>query len=275
MPYIELSIGYQADQDYNEIIIAELANAGFESFQEEPGLVKGYIKSTGFDHSLIDSLGFMSVIKNVNITTHTIEDQNWNAVWESNFEPVIFEGKCLIRAPFHKDDPTFPMQIIIEPKMSFGTAHHPTTALMIETMYSLDIEDKIVLDMGSGTGILAILASKLGAKEVVAIDNDKWAVENSIENVARNNINNITVLLGDAGLLKSEQFDIILANINRNVLLTDMKHYTSVLNQKGSLVLSGFYENDIEIINATARKLGLTLMSKTIKSEWSCLLLTN
>jgi ribosomal protein L11 methyltransferase len=196
-----------------------------------------------------------------------MKDENWNEKWEQNFNPVTI-GSVYIRAPFHPADPE-KTEIIIEPKMSFGTGHHATTSLMVKAMLNVDFRNKTVADMGCGTSVLAILASKLGAKAVTAIDIDDWAVENSGENLNRNLIKNVLVLKGNADSLADSRFDVILANIQRNVLLKDMQAYSRALNQGGVLLLSGIYEDDVALIRETAQEEGLTFINYEVSEHWA------
>ena len=197
------------------------------------------------------------------------EEKDWNAVWEADYEPVLIADQCYIRAPFHEPLPNVTYDIVIEPKMSFGTAHHETTALMIEYLLTEEIQGKRVLDMGAGTGVLAILAHQRGAAAVTAIDNDPWAYENNLENNIRNHISDMTVKLGDALSIGDDTFDLIIANINRNILLNDMHHYAKALNASGCIFFSGFYEgHDLDMIKEKAESLGLTFHSCKVRNHW-------
>ena len=193
-------------------------------------------------------------------------DKDWNAEWEKSFTPITVAGRCRIRAPFHEYDANYQLDIIIEPKMSFGTGHHATTTLMIQQMFDIDLEGKTVLDMGCGTGVLAIAAKKLGAQNVMAIDIDHWSVENTQENAASNNVA-LTVIEGGEEAI-SGRFDVILANINRNILLEQMPTYSTALNAGGTLCLSGFYSADLDIINNLAKQLGLQLAKTVEQNDW-------
>lgn len=271
MNYVEITINVQNIEQDNEILISFFNEIGFESYVEEEDKLLAYINIKDYDEEKLLELQNLDNL-NFDFEKKIIEDQNWNAVWESNFEAVEIAGKCYVRAPFHKKNNDIPYEIIIEPKMAFGTAHHETTSLIIEMMFDMDFEKKSVLDMGCGTGILAILASKLGSTEILAIDNDEWAYNNTIENCEKNNILNIGVKLGDAGLIKSQTFDIIIANINRNVLLNDLKNYVTCLNSNGKIILSGFYERDVDSIKNCAEKLNLNYEKKIVKNNWCSLL---
>jgi ribosomal protein L11 methyltransferase len=238
---------------------AELAEFGFEAFsEEEDGKLSAFIPSRSFDEMPVanfleersSSMGFSYQVTR-------IPARNWNAVWESEYDPVFISGRCMIRAPFHPPHPDALFDLVIEPKMSFGTAHHETTRLMIETVLETNIRSRKVLDMGCGTGVLAILAFKMGAAGVVAVDNDEWAFANAIENTARNNTGEIIVIKGDASAVKEGDFDIIMANINRNVLLGDLPAYQVLLARGGVLILSGFYTADLQAIIEKASSLDL------------------
>lgn len=266
MDYIEVTIMLPAaSEELKEIIISELAEAGFESFMDTDGGFMAYIPSSSYNHAEVSALLQKRDVKHYQ---KEIPAQNWNAVWESNFEPVIIDNKCLIRAGFHKNLPSYSYEILIDPKMSFGTGHHETTSLMVSTMLDIDFRGKNVLDMGCGTGILAIMASMLGASRVLGIDIDPWSYDNSVENAERNKISNVTFKMGDASELKDLSFDIILANINRNVLTEDIKKYNTCLPSAGIVVLSGFYRQDIDIIKAEADACRWDLTSIKEKNNW-------
>jgi ribosomal protein L11 methyltransferase len=275
MDYTELRIELPGNGEERAILMAELEELGFESFSEDEESLSAYISTAAFtDHikSQLDSIIQKSGVEKFNF--NYIPYQNWNAIWESNYQPVLISGKCYIRAPFHLARPEVPFEIIIEPKMAFGTAHHETTAMMVEMMLGMQFEGKSVLDMGSGTGVLAILANKSGAYSVTAIDNDEWAYRNSIENFGLNGMETREVFLGDASKISGRKFDIILANINRNILLNDMYAYSSALNEKGMLLMSGFYVADSEKINGNATSLGMELRGRLEKNKWACMLFT-
>lgn len=273
MDYVELICKFKPDELLSEILVAELSGLGFESFTETAEGVNAYIPLQLFEEELLHQLHIIqSRPGTVSFSSNTIKDKNWNEIWESDYTPVIFEGKCAVIAPFHKKIESVDLNIIIEPKKSFGTAHHETTALMIDLVYDNPPINKKVLDMGCGTGVLAILASKLGANSVEAIDNDEWAFNNAIENVSKNNLNNVNVYLGDAGLLTGKLYDTIIANINKNILMRDIPGYSSALTHGGKLLLSGFYENDNLDILAVCKKNGLDLVKKVCNNNWSALI---
>ena len=258
-----------------EILIAELGYAGFESFIETKDGLTAYIQKTEWNPNILDDIHILNSKEfSISYTSEDIEQTNWNAEWEKSFNPIVVNNLCTVRAPFHKK-PETKYDIVIEPKMSFGTGHHETTHMMINYILNHDFKDKSVLDMGCGTGVLAILAEIKGAKHVDAIDIDNWCYINSLENVARNQCNSISVYEGNAELLKGKKYDIIIANINRNILLNDLKIYASCLNNKGTLFLSGFYNNDIPTIEAECHKYMLNLNEKIEKNNWVALKFIN
>ena len=273
MKYIELCcVVSNPTEDILDILVAELAELGYDSFNTEGSTLKAYIPEATFVEA--DAVAVVKKYlpaEGVTISWERMPDKNWNEVWESNFEPIIIEDKCTIRAPFHTNLPKTTYEIVIEPKMSFGTGHHATTHQMVEFVLDNEFKGLRVLDMGCGTGILAILAAMRGAVDVLAIDNDDWAFQNAEENVARNAPGKVRVALGDAGLLGNEMFDVILANINRNILLADMSSYIAVLKTGGFLFLSGILIVDIPIITACAVKLGLTPFEQNERNGWVAL----
>ena len=272
MNYIEIKLTLSQAEPWKDIFTTLLADAGCESFAdgETEQELLAYMPEHLFEKEQVDELLMEHNFDvEVSYTFAKIEDQDWNSVWESNYAPVTIAGRCHIRAPFHEPQPDVEHEIVIEPKMSFGTAHHETTALMIEHLLEEDVAGKELLDMGSGTGILAILAHRKGATPVTAIDNDEWAYRNNIENNAKNNIPDMQVILGDASDIPDTQFDIILANINRNILLNDIPKYTTSLKEKGLLFLSGFYvEPDLEILIAKCKEENLQLVNYKEKNRW-------
>ena len=262
-------------QPASEILIAELGFAGFESFVETEKGVTAYIQKEDWNETILNDIQILNSEEfTIEFTTEEIEQTNWNEAWEKSFNPIIVNDICTVRAPFHKK-PKTEFDIVIEPKMSFGTGHHETTHMMIQHILKNDFKDKSVLDMGCGTGVLAILAEKRGAKSIDAIDIDNWCYLNSLENVERNDCEHISVYQGDSGLLKGKMYDIILANINRNILLKDMHIYASCLNKNGILFLSGFYENDIALIEETCNEHMLKLDEKLQMDNWVSLKFLN
>ncbi len=271
MNYIELSFRLERPLEQAELIMAVLGEAGFESFEATDWGVLAYVPEAAYDadsiKEMLDLLDFST-----QYTEKLIETVNWNAVWESSFEPVVIDNRCLIRAPFHQSEKSYELEIVIEPKMSFGTAHHETTALMISWLLDEPLAGKSVMDMGCGTGILAILAKKRGAAFTKAIDNDEWAYQNSLENILLNETSDIEVALGDADLLKNDQtYDIIIANINRNILLKDLDAYSLISHSGSRLFLSGFYEEDIETITTKAGNAGFYLKGARSRNNWVAL----
>ncbi len=252
-----------------EILVAELGAVGFESFTEtDDGGLTAYIQSDDWVEGMLEQVQILSSDEvEFEVERENIEQVNWNEEWEKNFEPIEVQGKVCVRAPFHSGK-ELEYNIVIEPKMSFGTGHHETTHLMIEHLLEIDLEGKKVLDMGCGTGILAIFSEMRGASEVEAIDIDPWCYENSVENAARNNCRKIKVFEGDASLLKEQQFDVLIANINRNILLEDMSSYVRCLKPGGLLLLSGFYVEDMEQIGRKAQELGLKLLDEKERNRW-------
>lgn len=268
MEYIEVNISGISGENAG-IITAGMCELGFESFTEESGgTFSGYIPLDSFDIMQVANflekkaadLGFTYKVEK-------IASRNWNEEWESSYKPVRI-GSCYIRAPFHEPDPEALTELLIEPKMSFGTAHHETTRLMIETLLNLNFTNSKVLDMGTGTGVLGILAAKLGAQQVVAIDNDEWSFLNAKENVLRNNVVDMIVIQGDALNIPEGKYGFVFANINRNVLLRDLPVYNDSLETGGELILSGFYEEDLEIIIKKTTGLGLVAISRAVLNHW-------
>jgi ribosomal protein L11 methyltransferase len=252
----------------SEILIAELGEKPFESFIETPNGFTAYIqKSLVTPDILDDSYILNSPDFEITHTIEEIEQVNWNEEWEKNFEPIDVDGRCHVRAPFHPKTAA-EFDIVIEPKMSFGTGHHETTHMMIQHLLEIDVTNLKTLDMGCGTAILAILAEMKGAKPIDAIDIDNWCYLNSIENAERNNCKEISVYEGDASLLKGKKYDLIIANINRNILLNDMQSYTDCLNPNGIILFSGFYEEDIPHIDAACVKNGLKFVKKIKRNNW-------
>jgi ribosomal protein L11 methyltransferase len=258
-----------------EILIAELGYAGFESFVENQDGVTAYIQKEEWHTDVLDNIQVLDSDEfQITFEFNDIEQTNWNAEWEKNFKPIVVDNQVTVRAPFH-DKPETAYDLVIEPKMSFGTGHHETTHMMIQHILKNDFKDKSVLDMGCGTGVLAILAEKVGANKIDAIDIDNWCYINSLENVERNDCNKISVYEGDVKLLDEKNYDIIIANINRNILLADISKYAKSLNKNGYLFLSGFYEDDISIIEAECAKNSLHLNDKIIRNNWASLMFNN
>ncbi len=273
--YIEYQFKVTPLQPGVEILIAELGYAGFESFVETDEGVTAYIQKEDWQADILSDIQILES-KEFEITYafKDIEQVNWNEEWEKNFSPIIVDNACSVRAPFH-EKPNTTFDIVIEPKMSFGTGHHETTHMMIQHILKTDLKNKTVLDMGCGTGVLAILAEMKGATLIDAVDFDNWCYLNSIENVERNNCTHITVIEGDASALKNKKYDVIIANINRNILLNDMAAYAACLNKKGMLFLSGFYNEDIPLIQEECEKYMLKFEEKLERNNWVSLKFLN
>ncbi|MBL7471576.1 50S ribosomal protein L11 methyltransferase [Robertkochia sediminum] len=273
--YLEFQFKVAPRDPFADLLMAELGEVGFESFMEEEDGLLAYIQKDLWNETLLDGL-YTPEMPDVTIshTQKEVAQVNWNEEWEKNFDPIVVDGKCTVRAPFHPEGDT-QYDIVIEPKMSFGTGHHETTHMMIQHLMDTDLKGKEVLDMGCGTGVLAILAEKEGAKAVDAIDIDRWCYENSVENAARNACNHIRVFEGDASLLPGREYDVIIANINRNILLADLPVYVSCLRKGGVLLLSGFYEGDIPMIREKCESLGLKFGQKLEKNLWVALKFLN
>jgi len=266
--YIEYNFTINPLEPAREILIAQLGFAGFESFVETEVGVTAYIQHIEWNEDILNDVFVLNSNEfEITYTQKEVAQTNWNEEWEKNFNPIQVDDKVSIRAPFHKN-PNLEFDIIIEPKMSFGTGHHETTHMMIQHLLDLNLTQKKVLDMGCGTGILAIFAEMKGAQPIEAIDIDNWCYENSLENAKRNNCNHISVYEGDVTLLEGKSYDVIIANINRNILLADIQTYTSCLNENGILLLSGFYEEDIPTIHEEVSKYNLIFQKKIERNNW-------
>ncbi|MBR5831680.1 MAG: 50S ribosomal protein L11 methyltransferase [Bacteroidales bacterium] len=269
MEYAEITLKIEPVMPFSDILMYEMGEIGCESFVTTDDGFKAYIPSSDLNTDALNDILANAGECNIQYDINIIPDQNWNAVWESTHEPVLVDDFCWVYAPFHGTNANAKYNILIEPKMSFGTAHHATTYMMISLLRDEDITNKTVLDMGSGTAVLAILAEMRGAKYVEAIDNDEWAYNNALENIENNNCKNIKAILGDASALTADKkFQLIIANINRNILLRDMKHYIAVLEQGGTLLLSGFYEHDIPAIRQEAESNGMKFETYKERNEW-------
>jgi ribosomal protein L11 methyltransferase len=266
--YLGFHFSVEPKEIGSEILVAELGELPFESFIDSDSGIVAYIQKQFWTENILDDLHILSSPEfQISYTIEEIDQVNWNEEWEKNFEAIEVDGICHVRAPFHpKTDAKY--DIVIEPKMSFGTGHHETTHMMIQHLLETDVKGKKTLDMGCGTAILAILAEMKGAQPIDAIDIDNWCYLNSIENATRNNCTQITVYEGDADLLKDKKYDLIIANINRNILLNDMQTYVDCLNKEGILLLSGFYNEDIPFIDASCTEKGLTYVKKFERNNW-------
>lgn len=256
---------------YRDVLIAELADLGFDTFEETRQGFKGYISSALYNEKcILDLLVTYQEEAQFRFSQTTIKQENWNTLWESNFKPISVANKVYVRATFHQPDANFAHEIVIDPKMAFGTGHHQTTALVMELMLEEDFSNKQVLDMGCGTGILAILAKKLGAQNLDAIDYDPLCYDSTLENIDLNDLADIRAILGGKEAIPDAQYQVILANINRNILLDQLERYTQVLAPQGTLILSGFYEHpDLEIIKEKASSLGLAYVCHRVNTNWT------
>jgi ribosomal protein L11 methyltransferase len=271
MDYIEVNFIIEPFEEYiSDVLASELGEIGFDSFVPIEVGMDAYILQSKFDESeLKNLLSDFPFEASIDYKITQIKSKNWNEEWEKHyFEPIVIGNDCVIHSSFHKDVPSAKYDIVIDPKMAFGTGHHETTSLVIGQLLLMDLDGKTLLDMGCGTAVLAILAAMRGAKDIVAIDIDTWCTENSIENISINNISGIDVRLGGAELLAGLHFDIVLANINRNILLADMEQYVACLSSGGELYMSGFYKEDIPLIEAEANRLGLQLVDFKEKNNW-------
>ena len=274
MKYFEVTFSANpCNETITDILSALTAEAGLESFVECEGGMQAYVQQSLFDEEALKSIIADFPIPDTKIT-YTItepEDKDWNEEWEKNFfQPIVIDNRCVIHSTFHKDYPKAEYDIVINPQMAFGTGHHETTSSILGELLDANLKGKSVLDMGCGTSILAILASMRGADPVTAIDIDDWCVNNSRDNIALNNINNITVELGDASLLEGRKpFDVIIANINRNILLNDMAAYTACMHKGSEIYMSGFYVQDIDAIRSKGESLGLKFVHYREKNNWA------
>jgi ribosomal protein L11 methyltransferase len=271
MNYYELVFTLDNAGDYQkDLLINELAEIGFDTFEETETGFKAYIAEDYFDEQVLaNRLESYHQEFSFSHQTSLIEQRNWNEVWESNFEPIQIRDQIFVRATFHEPRAEFPIEIVIDPKMAFGTGHHETTSMMMEMMLDADIKGKKVLDMGCGTGILAILAEKLGAIDMAAVDYDLACYDSTLENAELNNCKYIRVFCGSQEAIPHEKFDVIFANINRNILIDQMDRYAWVLEPGSELYLSGFYETpDLDIIKQEAAKYGLRYLNHQKSKDW-------
>jgi|SaaInl0LU_22_DNA_1037365.scaffolds.fasta_scaffold00949_10 ribosomal protein L11 methyltransferase len=266
--YLGYTFKAKPKEPATEILIAELGYAGFESFVENEEGVVAYIQKEEWNSAILNDIFILQSQEfEITYSFEEIPQVNWNSEWEKNFNPIVVDEKVSIRAPFH-ENPNLEYDIVIEPKMSFGTGHHETTHMMVQHLLALDVKNKKTLDMGCGTGILAILAEMKGAKPIDAIDIDNWCFLNSLENIERNNCKHITAYEGEVSLLSGKKYEVIIANINRNILLNDMAVYASCLESEGVMLLSGFYEKDITLLDEEASSHGLKLKSTLERNGW-------
>jgi len=266
--YLEYDFTIKPTQPATDILIAELGEVGFESFVENETGLLAYILKSDWREDILNGLYILQQPGfEISWTQKEIQQQNWNAEWERNFHPITVGDRCMVRAPFH---PAAEVEydIVIEPKMSFGTGHHETTHMMLQHILDMDVQGKSVLDMGCGTGVLAILAKKKGAGPVDAIDIDEWCYLNTQENIERNDCGSIKAFQGDSSLLKGKEYDVILANINRNILMEDIPVYVECLTSGGTLLLSGFYSGDLDAISSKCAAYGLQFEKNLEKNNW-------
>jgi ribosomal protein L11 methyltransferase len=276
MKYIEVTFKtHPCTETVNDVVSALAGEIGFESFVECEGGVLAYIQQPLYDEEAVSRLVAEFPLPDTQVTfsAQEAEDKDWNEEWEKNFfQPIVIEDRCCIHSTFHHDTPKTEYEILINPQMAFGTGHHETTSSIIAELLEADLQGKSVLDMGCGTSILAILASMRGARRVTAIDIDDWCVNNSRDNIALNHCDNITVELGDASILAGrEPFDVVIANINRNILLADMPAYAAVMHSGSQLFMSGFYVEDIPAIQQKAESLGFRFEHHREKNRWAAL----
>ncbi len=271
MKYIQVTFSFNTIEEYQQdLLIAELGDIGFNTFEEVDGGFLAFTDLNTFsEDQLKDMLKQFEGDFECDYTVSEIEGKNWNEEWEKNFEPLIISDQCYVRATFHEAQPAYPYEIVIDPKMAFGTGHHQTTTMMMQYILETDVKDKEILDMGCGTAILAILASKKGAAHLIAIDNDEVCYESSVENAALNDITNLEAFCGGKEVIPEKEFDIILANINRNILIDQIPVYGTVLKAGGRIFFSGFYESpDLDMIKAACLPLGIKYVNHKKIGEW-------
>ena len=268
MKTLEYSFTAPSSDIQHDMLTTMLAEIGFDSFMYEDYTLKAYCSADCRDDGAVENILLDPAFADLHLLkVEEMPDKDWNEVWEASYQPVVVNKRCRVRAPFHEADPSFEFDLVIEPKMSFGTANHETTAQIIQLMLETDFLGKTVLDMGSGTAVLAILAKKLGAARTVAIDNDEWAYRNAFTNCELNGVSDIEIVLGDASAIKG-QFDVVLANINRNILLRDMHYYVEAMNSNAHIFFSGFYTEDLPSIQAEAEHLGLHYNRFLSRNNW-------
>ena len=268
MKTFEYSFTAPSSDIQHDMLITMLAEIGFDSFMDDAMGLKAYCSADNRDDLAVENLLLEPSFSDIRLLkVEEMPDKDWNEVWEASYQPVVVNDRCRVRAPFHEPDPSFEFDLVIEPKMSFGTANHETTAQIIQLMLETDFQGKTVLDMGSGTAVLAILAKKLGAAHTVAIDNDEWAYRNAFTNTELNGVSDIEIILGDASSIQGS-FDVVLANINRNILLRDMHLYVAAMRPDAHIFFSGFYTEDLESIKAEAERLGLCYRRHLSRNNW-------
>jgi len=271
MQYIKAIFKFEGIEDYQQdLLISELADIGFDTFEDsENGFTAFVIKDNFSEQALKDLLSIYAEDFQTNYILEDVADENWNAAWEKNFSPLIIDDVCYIRATFHEPQPSYPYEIVIDPKMAFGTGHHQTTTMVMQYILAADVKGKEILDMGCGTGILAILASKLGAKNLMAIDYDDICYQSTLENAGLNNVTNLSALCGSKEVIPDDQYDIVFANINRNILLDQISRYAEVLKPQGKIFFSGFYlDPDLGMITAECAKYGIKYVDHKQNGDW-------
>jgi len=271
MQYIKAIFKFKSIKEYQQdLLISDLADTGFDTFEDsENGFTAFVIKENFNEQDLIGLLANYAEDFTAEYFLEDVADENWNAEWEKNFNPLIIDDVCYVRATFHEPQPSYPYEIVIDPKMAFGTGHHQTTTMVMQYILAADVKDKDILDMGCGTGILAILAAKLGAKTLMAIDYDDICYESTLENAALNNVENLEALCGSKEVIPNEEYDIILANINRNILLDQIGRYAEVLKAEGKIFFSGFYlDPDLSMITAECAKYGIKYLDHKQNGDW-------
>ena len=268
MKTFEYSFTAPSSDIQHDMLTTMLADIGFDSFMEDEHSLKAYCSNENRDDLAVENLLSDPAFFDIHLlNVEEMPDKDWNELWEASYQPVVVNERCRVRAPFHEPDPSFEFDLVIEPKMSFGTANHETTAQIIQLMLETDFQGKEVLDMGSGTAVLAILAKKLGAARTVAIDNDEWAYRNAFTNCELNDISDIEIVLGDALAIQG-QYDVVLANINRNILLRDMHYYVNAMRENAHIFFSGFYTEDLDSIKTEAERLGLRYCRHLSRNNW-------
>ena len=272
MDFIEINFSTVVAGDVlGELLPYWLEKMNFEGFHESESGLKAYIPVTAYNRSVLKEQIRQMYGQDIPFTENLIADKNWNEEWEQNYKPVVIDDVCLIRAPFHKKERSFPYEIVLEPKMSFGTGHHETTSLMISEMLKIDLNGLSVLDAGCGTGILAIFAEMKGASKILAIDFDIWCYRNASENILRNSCRHIDLIEGDVTTMEEGQFDCILANINIGILKNTLNKFEKQLNKDGCLIISGILTGDVEGLVSESKKTGLELITSTSLNIWALL----
>ena len=273
MEYLSLSFRISPAEPFNDLVTFRLGEAGFEIFEDIPGGIRAFIQAEKFQEEALGSLldECKALDCSISVEREMIPWKNWNEEWEKNFQPEIISNRVYVRAKFHEPSPAYPIELIVEPRMAFGTGHHPTTRQMMEQMLLMDLKDKTVLDMGWGTRILAILASRLGASSITAVDNDPHCVRSTIENCQENGVTNVRAVEGGAEVIHGV-YDFILANINRNIILRDLAFYEKALQSPGHLLTSGYYLDDLDDIRHAMENAGLSYLQHSEQQNWCCAL---